>query len=64
MIAPNSLPVHLAPAKPGLLRRIPAFVGDTGLLLVVIFALPVAILIIGLPIALLARLGIAMVLGW
>ena len=64
MSAPNMLPTRLSDVRPGLLRRLPEFVGDAGLLLVVIFAVPVAIIVVGMPIAFLARLGMALVLGW
>jgi len=47
----------VAEGHPGIWRRLPGYIGDIGLLLLAILALPVAIIILGTPLALLVRLA-------
>jgi len=43
----------------GLLREVSTYLNDVGLLLISIFLIPVAILVLGLPVALIIRLSVA-----
>lgn len=55
LVAPHPVATFGSPVR-GYLRRLPEFVLDAGLLLGIVFALPVVVLAIGTPAALTLRL--------
>lgn len=60
----TTMPDAIAGAWRRRIGQLPAFVADGILLLAVIFAIPVVILIVGMPIALLVRFAMALALRW